>query len=67
MNVIGIFLQVGILWLLITLFTSSTDSSQSLRETWIVVFGMMIVGILTRLLFGGTIGPFTTIIDMVVL
>lgn len=67
MNVIGIFLQVGILWFLITLFTRSTSSSESLNETWIVVFGMLIVSFLTRLLLGGILGPFTVVINIAAL
>jgi hypothetical protein len=67
MNVIGIFLQVGILWFLITLFTRSTSSSQSLNETWIVVIGMLIVSFLSRLLLGGILGPFTAIIEVAAL
>lgn len=67
MNVIGTFLQVGILWFLITLFTRSTNSSQSLNETWIVIIGMLMVTFLTGLLLGGVLGPFTAIIDIAAL
>ncbi|MCW1883658.1 hypothetical protein OKA04_02890 [Luteolibacter flavescens] len=67
MNVIGLFLQVGILWFLITLFTGSTSSSRSLTETWIVVIGMLIVSFLVRLLLGGILGPFTFVIEIAAL
>lgn len=67
MNVFGTFLQVGILWFLITLFTRSTSSSQSLTETWIVVIGMLIVSFLTRLLLGAILGPFTLLINIAAL
>ena len=67
MHTFGILLQLGILWFLITLFTDSTNSSQSLRETWIVLFGVMLVGLLSRLFLGDLIGPFTAIIEIAVL
>ena len=67
MNTFGTFLSVGVLWFLITLFTGSTDSSQSLRETWIVVIGMLIVSLLSRLLLGAVLGPFTVVIDIIAL
>lgn len=67
MNVFGTFLQVGILWFLITLFTRSTSSSQSLTETWIVVIGMLIVSFLTSLLLGAILGPFTLLINIAAL
>ena len=67
MHLFGLFFQVGILWFLITLFTGSTDSSQSLRETWIVIFGMLIVGLLTRFLLPGVLGYFAVLIDIVAL
>jgi len=67
MNIFGTFLSVGILWFLITLFTRSTSSSKSLNETWIVVFGMLIVSFLSRLLLGGLLGPFTIIVNIAAL
>jgi hypothetical protein len=67
MQVIGLFLQVGILWFLITLFTRSTNANQSLNETWIVVFGMLIVGFVSRLLLSPFLGPFIVIIDVTAL
>ena len=67
MNAIGTFLQVGILWFIITLFTRSTNSSQSLNETWIVVIGMLIVSFLSRLLLGAILGPFTVIVEIAAL
>ncbi len=67
MPIIDTFLSVGILWFLITLFTRSTSSSQSLTETWIVVIGMLIVGILSKWFLAGILGPFTVIIDIAAL
>ena len=57
MFIFGLFIQVGILWFLITLYSNSTNSSTSLRETWIVILGVAIVGILSRLLLGGILSP----------
>lgn len=67
MHIIGTFLSVGILWFLITLFTRSTSSTQSLTETWIVVIGMLIVGFVSRLLLSGILGPFTLVVDIAAL
>lgn len=67
MGLFGLFLQVGILWFLITLFTGSTNSDQSLRETWIVVIGMLIVGLLTRFLLPGVLGFASVLINVVAL
>lgn len=67
MNVFGLFFQVGILWLLITIFTESTNSSQSLRETWIVIIGMMMVGTLNRWLLYAHLGFFTVVLEIAAL
>jgi hypothetical protein len=67
MNAFGTFLSVGLLWFLITFFTRSTDASQSLRETWIVVIGMLIISLLSRLFLAGILGPFTAIINIAAL
>lgn len=67
MNTFGTFLSVGVLWFVITLFTRSTDSSQSLRETWIVVIGMLVVSLLSRLLLAGILGPFTVVVNIAAL
>jgi uncharacterized membrane protein YuzA (DUF378 family) len=58
---------VGILWFLITLFTGSTDSSRSLRETWIVIIGMLIVGLLARFMLAALLGDLEILIDIVAL
>jgi hypothetical protein len=63
----GLFFQVGILWFLITLFTGSTDSSRSLRETWIVIIGMLIVGLLARFMLAALLGDLEILIDIVAL
>jgi hypothetical protein len=52
MNIIGTGIDLGILWLLIVLFTRSTDSEQSYREAFIVVFGVMIVGMVSSFFLG---------------
>jgi len=57
----------ALIWLLITLFSRSTNSSQTLRETWVVVIGMSAVRLVTFLLFGGFLGLLTFVIDVVVL
>ena len=67
MSIINIFLQVGVLWFLITFYSRSTNSSSTLRETWIVVIGMLIVGLFSRLLLGGILGPFTGILSLIAL
>jgi hypothetical protein len=67
MQVIGLFLQVGILWFLITLLTRSTNANQSLNETWIVIFGMLIVGFVSRLFLSAFLGPFTVLVDVAAL
>ena len=57
----------ALIWLLITLFSRSTNSTQTLRETWIVVIGMSAVRLVTFLLFGSFLGLLTFVIDVVVL
>ncbi|MGC6426503.1 MAG: hypothetical protein ACON5H_05840 [Akkermansiaceae bacterium] len=52
---------------MITIFTGSTNSSQSLRETWIVLLGMLIASYLARFLFGGVLGPFAGLLSIAVL
>jgi hypothetical protein len=64
---IGLLFNVGILWFLITLFTRQTNSTVSLGETWMVIIGAMVVGIVSRLLLGGVLGPFVVIIDIIAL
>jgi hypothetical protein len=64
---IGLLLNVGILWFLITLFTRQTNSTVSLGETWIVIIGTVVVGVLSRLLLGGFLGPFVVIVDIMAL
>lgn len=59
MMVIGTFIDLGILWFLIVLFTGSIDAEQSYRETWIVIFGVMTVGLVFRSLLGDALAtPF---------
>lgn len=67
MFVIATMLKVGILWFLITLFTRSNDSKQSFNETLIVIFGMMLVGILSRIFLVPLIGYFTVLIEIAAL
>lgn len=67
MSIIGIFLSVAILWFLITLFTGSRNAEQSLRETWIVMFGVMLVGIVSRLFLAQYLGPFTALLQIATL
>jgi len=63
-SLFSLFFQVGILWLLITLFTRSTSSSQSLRETWIVILGMMIFGFFSRWFLDDIFGPLTGLLNI---
>ena len=67
MGIIELFFQVGILWLLITIFTNSVDSSRSLRETWIVIIGMMLFGLISRWFLADLLGVFTGLLDLVAL
>ena len=62
--ILGPFISAAILWFLITLFTRSTSSSQTLTETWIVVIGMAMVSIVVRLLLGEILGIFTLALDV---
>ncbi|MDP0491212.1 MAG: hypothetical protein Q7Q71_09215 [Verrucomicrobiota bacterium JB023] len=57
------FISVGILWFLITFFSGSTNSEQSLRETWIVILGVGMVGLIGRFL----LGPFAFLLEIVAL
>ncbi|MEY4482814.1 MAG: hypothetical protein RL693_266 [Verrucomicrobiota bacterium] len=54
MTTLCIFIELGILWFLITLFTDSTNAEQSYRETSIVIFGVMTIGVFFKLLLGDT-------------
>lgn len=54
MTTLGTFLDLGILWFLITLFTDSTNAEQSYRETSIVIFGVMTIGVGFKLFLGDT-------------
>ncbi|MBL9177730.1 MAG: hypothetical protein JNM65_06685 [Verrucomicrobiaceae bacterium] len=67
MTSIGTFLDLGILWFLIVLFTGSIDADQSYRETWIVIFGVMIVGLVFRSLLGDPLRPLATPFQVVTL
>ena len=46
------FLDLGILWFLIVLFTGSLDAEHSYRETWIVIIGLMIIHLAARAVVG---------------
>jgi hypothetical protein len=67
MQLFGLFLQVGILWFLITLFTRSTNAKQSLVETWIVVFGMLAIGFVARWLLSPIAGPLVVLVEVAAL
>lgn len=67
MNIIGVFIEVAILWLLITALTGAQDSAQSLRETWIVIIGMMFVNLLVSLFLKTLLGPLVAVIPVVAL
>ena len=44
---IGTIFDLALLWFLIVYFTGSISSEHSYRETWIVVFGTKIVGLVS--------------------
>lgn len=67
MTSVGTFLDLGILWFLIVLFTGSMEAVQSCRETWIVIFGVMIAGIVFRSLLGDSLRPLATPFQLVAL
>jgi hypothetical protein len=67
MHLFGLFLNVGILWFLITLFTRSTNARQSLTETWIVIIGMLVVGVMARWLIGPFLGPLVGLVEVAAL
>lgn len=67
MMLIGPLISAAILWFLITLFTRSTNSSQTQNETMIVVIGMAIVGILTRWFLSDFLGVFVVVVNIVAL
>jgi hypothetical protein len=67
MTSIGTFLDLGILWFLIVLFTGSIDEEQSYRETWIVIFGVMIVGLVLRSVLSESLRPLATPFQLVAL
>lgn len=67
MYIFSFFIQVGVLWFLITLYSGSHNSSASLRETWIVIIGVAIVSMLSRMLLGGVIGPLAGLVSLAAL
>lgn len=67
MYLIGIVLQVSVLWFLITLFTGQRNSTQSFRESFVIILAALIVNVLTRIFLGGLLGPLTLLIDFAVL
>ena len=67
MTSIDTLLDLGILWFLIGVFTGSIDANQSYRETWIVIFGVMIVGMVFRSLLGDSLRPLATLFQLVAL
>ena len=67
MYLFNLAISIGILWFLITFFTGSTNSSHSFNLAWIVIFGMLIVGLITKILLSGIIGPFTAVVDIAAL
>lgn len=67
MTAIVTFLDLGILWFLIVLFTGSIDANQSYRETWIVIFGVMVVGLVFRSFLGDALRLLATPFQLVAL
>ncbi len=60
-------ISASLLWLLLTLFSRSQNSSQNLTESWIVIFAMLIIDWVLRLTVAPFIGSFTALIHMVAL
>jgi len=58
MSTFGTFLDLGILWFLITLFTGSIDSDRSFREARIVAFGVKIIGFVCHAVLDKAFGAF---------
>ncbi len=55
MSTTGTFIDIAILWLIIVIFTESSDSEQSFRDTWIVLFGVGMVGLVFQLILGASL------------
>ena len=46
----GIFLNLGVLWVIVILFTESTDAERSYLEVWVVIFGVLLAGLFATFL-----------------
>jgi len=67
MTIFSIFISLALLWFLVTLFTRSTNSSQTLTESWIIVIGMLIVNLLSKLFLYHFLGIFTLVVNIIAL
>ena len=68
MFIAHLFIQVAVLWCLIAIYSGSSGSSSSVQhESWVVIIGVAIVGIVSRLLLAGILGPFTDVIPLIAL
>jgi len=67
MSTFGTFLDLGILWFLITLFTGSIDSERSFREAWIVAFGVKIIGFVCHAILDKAWAPLSVVVELGVL
>lgn len=67
MTTIGTFIDLCILWVLIVGFTGSIDAEQSYRETFIVVFGVMLVGLVAGFILNDSLQLLVTPLRLVAL
>ena len=51
----GTFLDFAVLWFLIAIFTESSESEESVRDTWIVVFGVGMAGMVSQWILGDSL------------
>lgn len=58
MMALNIWIELGLLWWLITYFTGSLDAGESYREAWIVIFGVMLVSLVANAALGEAGGIF---------
>jgi hypothetical protein len=67
MTTIGTIIDLCILWVFVVGFTGSIDADQSYREACIVVFGVMLVGLVARLVLADSLQMLATPLQWVAL
>lgn len=63
----GIFISVGLLWILLLIYSPTTDANQSRIETWSVVLAMQILRIIGGFVLIPFIGPLFIFVEVVAL